>query len=127
MIGLGSVDNTSDANKPISTATQTALNTKQDTFWVVGRLIAVGTIDKNLGSNTLTNSNVSANGSGVYTFTIPAHPNGATYVIMVTASPQNGGTFFCSSYVNSSTSFTVYTFNASGTAQNAAFSYHTIP
>lgn len=28
MVGLGSVDNTSDANKPISTATQTALNTK---------------------------------------------------------------------------------------------------
>lgn len=27
-IGLGNVDNTSDANKPISTATQTALNTK---------------------------------------------------------------------------------------------------
>lgn len=29
-IGLGNVDNTSDANKPISTATQTALNAKQD-------------------------------------------------------------------------------------------------
>ena len=29
-IGLGSVDNTSDANKPISTATQTALNLKED-------------------------------------------------------------------------------------------------
>ena len=29
-VGLGSVDNTSDANKPISTATQTALNGKQD-------------------------------------------------------------------------------------------------
>ena len=28
-VGLGNVDNTSDANKPISTATQTALNTKQ--------------------------------------------------------------------------------------------------
>jgi uncharacterized protein (TIGR02145 family) len=28
MIGLGNVDNTSDANKPISTATQTALNNK---------------------------------------------------------------------------------------------------
>jgi uncharacterized protein (TIGR02145 family) len=28
MIGLGNVDNTSDVNKPISTATQTALNTK---------------------------------------------------------------------------------------------------
>lgn len=29
-IGLGNVDNTSDINKPISTATQTALNAKQD-------------------------------------------------------------------------------------------------
>lgn len=30
-VGLGNVDNTSDANKPISTATQNALNTKVDT------------------------------------------------------------------------------------------------
>lgn len=29
-VGLGNVDNTSDLNKPISTATQTALNSKQD-------------------------------------------------------------------------------------------------
>lgn len=29
-VGLGNVDNTSDANKPISTATQAALNKKQD-------------------------------------------------------------------------------------------------
>lgn len=31
-VGLGNVDNTSDANKPISTATQTALNGKQATI-----------------------------------------------------------------------------------------------
>lgn len=31
-VGLGNVDNTSDANKPLSTATQTALNAKQDTL-----------------------------------------------------------------------------------------------
>ena len=31
-VGLGNVDNTSDANKPISTATQTALNAKQGTL-----------------------------------------------------------------------------------------------
>lgn len=31
-VGLSNVDNTSDANKPISTATQTALNAKQDTL-----------------------------------------------------------------------------------------------
>jgi hypothetical protein len=28
MVGLGNVDNTTDANKPVSTATQTALNLK---------------------------------------------------------------------------------------------------
>ena len=31
-VGLGNVDNTSDANKPISTATQTALNGKENSF-----------------------------------------------------------------------------------------------
>lgn len=31
-VGLSNVDNTSDLNKPISTATQTALNSKQDTI-----------------------------------------------------------------------------------------------
>src|SRR5690349_11019822 len=31
VVGLGNVDNTSDANKPISSATQTALNTKANT------------------------------------------------------------------------------------------------
>ena len=31
-VGLGNVDNTSDANKPVSTATQTALNAKQDSL-----------------------------------------------------------------------------------------------
>jgi hypothetical protein len=35
-VGLGNVDNTSDANKPVSTATQTALNAKEGT-------VAVGT------------------------------------------------------------------------------------
>ena len=31
-VGLSNVDNTSDTNKPVSTATQTALNAKQDTL-----------------------------------------------------------------------------------------------
>lgn len=31
-VGLGNVDNTADANKPISTATQTALNAKEPTI-----------------------------------------------------------------------------------------------
>lgn len=46
-VGLGNVDNTSDANKPISTATQNALNGKQAT--VTG------------GASTITGSNLTAN------------------------------------------------------------------
>lgn len=46
-VGLGNVDNTSDANKPISTATQEALNGKQDA--ITG------------GASTITSSNLTAN------------------------------------------------------------------
>ena len=46
-VGLGNVDNTSDANKPISTATQKALNGKQAT--ITG------------GASTITSSNLTAN------------------------------------------------------------------
>jgi len=42
-IGLTNVDNTSDANKPISTATQTALNAKQATISGTGFVKASGT------------------------------------------------------------------------------------
>lgn len=45
-VGLGNVDNTSDANKPISTATQDALNGKQDA--ITG------------GASTITTSNLTA-------------------------------------------------------------------
>ena len=48
-VGLGNVDNTSDANKPISTATQTALNAKQDT-------LISGTNIKSINGNSLLGS-----------------------------------------------------------------------
>lgn len=46
-VGLSNVDNTSDADKPISTATQTALNGKQST--ITG------------GASTITSNNLTAN------------------------------------------------------------------
>lgn len=49
MVGLGNVDNTSDANKPISTATQTALNLKAP----VDSPIFTGTVS--LPNGTITN------------------------------------------------------------------------
>lgn len=48
-VGLGNVDNTSDLNKPISTATQTALNAKQDT-------LVSGTNIKTINSTSLVGS-----------------------------------------------------------------------
>jgi hypothetical protein len=48
-VGLGNVDNTSDLNKPISTATQTALNAKQDT-------LVSGTNIKTVNGNSLVGS-----------------------------------------------------------------------
>lgn len=43
-VGLGNVDNTSDADKPISTATQTALDGKADTFSLYEHTIRIWSI-----------------------------------------------------------------------------------
>ena len=52
-VGLGNVDNTSDADKPISTATQTALNGKQPTL-VSGTNIKTINNESILGSGNIT-------------------------------------------------------------------------
>jgi hypothetical protein len=60
-VGLANVDNTSDANKPVSSAQQTALNAKQDT-------LVSGTNIKTLNSTSLLGSGnivLTANPSGV--------------------------------------------------------------
>lgn len=57
-VGLANVDNTSDLNKPISTATQTALNAKQDT-------LISGTNIKTINSLSLLGSgNITISGGG---------------------------------------------------------------
>ncbi len=56
-LGLGNVDNTSDANKPISTATQTALNAKQAT-------LVSGTNIKTINSTSLLGSGNISIGTG---------------------------------------------------------------
>ncbi|MFN7301438.1 MAG: beta strand repeat-containing protein [Bacteroidota bacterium] len=52
-VGLSNVDNTSDANKPVSTATQTALNAKQNTL-VSGTNIKTINTQSILGSGDIT-------------------------------------------------------------------------
>lgn len=58
MVGLGNVDNTTDAAKPVSTATQTALNAKQAT-------LVSGTSIKTINGNSLLGSgDITISGGG---------------------------------------------------------------
>ena len=76
-VALSNVDNTSDANKPVSTATQTALNAKQDTatlpetiYDTVAAILAPGTnvtLDENDTTNTVTINSTGGGGGGITT------------------------------------------------------------
>jgi len=62
-VGLGNVDNTSDANKPVSTATQTALDAKTNKLVVTNRQTAsytlvIGDADKLVEMNVATANNL---------------------------------------------------------------------
>ncbi len=54
MVGLGNVDNTSDASKPVSTATQTALNGKANTSHAHGNITTDGAIGSTSGRIVMT-------------------------------------------------------------------------
>ncbi len=103
MVGLGSVDNTSDAGKPVSTATQTALDAKQATLSGTGFVKATsGTISYD-NSTYLTTSTAAStylpidNPTATGTLTAPTIANtlGANFattsgnVGIGTTSPQN--------------------------------------
>jgi hypothetical protein len=76
-IGLGNVDNTTDANKPISTLTQTALNAKQAT-------LVSGTNIKTVNGTTLLGSGdlvVSGGGGGSGDLTLTYSAKTANYTL----------------------------------------------
>lgn len=125
-VGLGNVDNTSDLSKPISTATQTALDTKQATL-VSGTSIKTINGNSVLGSGNLTiggSSNPSVvgiqsgnattvNTAGVSiskTFTIPANTLASSCVLELTARvvrlSGSSSNFFIQIYHNTSNSLT---------------------
>ncbi len=65
----------------------------------------------------------------LYSFTIPAHPSGQNYVVIV--QPRTGSTgtayFTCTANVASSTNFLVWCRNASNTIVDGEFYVYTIP
>lgn len=99
-VGLNNVDNTSDISKPISTATQSALNVKQDT-------LVSGTNIKTINGSTLLGSGdlvVSGGGDIVYTAVVPddyptlsqalaALPDNSSVFVKPGTYTETGGTF----------------------------------
>lgn len=95
MVGLANVDNTSDANKPVSTATQTALNAKQDT-------LVSGTHIKTInGASVLGTGDLAVTGGIIYTRHttnvtavdkqgIIADTSGGTFTVTLPATPAIG-------------------------------------
>lgn len=61
-VGLGNCNNTSDANKPISTATQTALNNITTLFQDVSQLTTTSTTSATLTSFTVASSSIPVGG-----------------------------------------------------------------
>jgi hypothetical protein len=102
MVGLSNVDNTSDANKPVSTAMQTALDSYLSKPWVGGRFNASLTTLSTIGQQSFTLSKPSTGVHNVNWTT--ANPSGGNYGISV--SVRGGATV---SYgIPGSNGFTIY-------------------
>jgi hypothetical protein len=81
MVGLSNVDNTTDLNKPVSTATQTALNLKQNTL--TNPVTGTGTINYipkfTATGSTIGNSTLIDNGTTISTASILSTTNYASF------------------------------------------------
>ncbi|QPX62261.1 tail protein [Gordonia phage Lamberg] len=109
-VGLGSVDNTSDANKPISTATQTALDGKLPKRSGANVVYTNGADGNPSGQNyTSAPTNFTMafrNGAGTFqvgTPTDPAHPATKDYIDTALAGKSNVGHTHSASEITSGT------------------------
>lgn len=84
-VGLGSVDNTTDLNKPISTPTQTALNAKQDTL-VSGTNIKTINTQSILGAGNLTITATAAETFETVSKNLKTYPASLNYTLGVLTS-----------------------------------------
>jgi hypothetical protein len=103
MVGLGNVDNTSDANKPVSIAVDSALDGKMNTPWVAG------VINSNVSAfatyyTTYGVSRVPGYTTGTYRITYTAKSGATTVFVIATPSgTATTGTFICTGTANITT------------------------
>jgi len=125
-VGLANVDNTSDANKPVSTATQTALNAKQDTLVSATNIKTINGTTL-LGSGDLVVGSSSgifgiANASGVYTYyatftlAMAAATSGQTIEMFADVTETGAVEITLKDGVNINGNGHTYTLNNSGTS-----------
>lgn len=111
-IGLGNVDNTSDEDKPVSTATQTALNGKANTSGTYPNL----TVGKATNADKATNATNAANATNA----TKATQDGDGNVIKSTYATKNELTSGLSGKANTSGSYPNLTVGKATNADNAA-------
>jgi hypothetical protein len=80
-VGLGNVDNTTDANKPVSTATQTALDAKTNKLIVTNRQTASYTLVLGDADKLVEINNASANNLTVPLNSSVAYPTGTQILL----------------------------------------------
>ena len=92
--------------------------------WVGARVASAGTTIVAFGQSTITS--ISKTATGVYQFTIPAHPSGTNYTVHLTshssAAPQ-----VVTVTIDSSTQFTVRAWTVAGAAVDAGFTAISYP
>jgi hypothetical protein len=133
-VGLGNVDNISDSNKPISSATQTALDTKttlsaiqsnNNTFTGSNILQNVLSISENIGSGTVSAGSVSLDYSTSAVFLITNTSSATNFTVNLTninGSSLLNKTFNITLLINAST-YKMYcnVLNVNGTARTMIY------
>jgi hypothetical protein len=107
MVGLGNVDNTSDADKPISLATQTALNTKGSAADVATNAANIASNDTDIATNA---ANIASNDTDIAT--------NAADIATNTANIASNDTDIATNAANIASNDTDIATNAAGIAAN---------
>ena len=96
--------------------------------FVAFRAFSGGTLYRDLGQQSITNSNISLSATGTCLITIPnPHPYGANYGVVGSTNTNSGQpNSYLTATINSSTQFTVFTYNNSGVLSNQQFTVMTL-
>ena len=102
------------------------LTSYQPRFWVAVEYFNAGPSVQSYGQCAITTANI-ANSNGAYTITIPAHPNGSNYGVMVVSRAAGIAYANYSGTTKTATTFRVFTYNSAGTQASQDFFAHTVP